>query len=173
MKIPKPNSHFFAYRRGAKAGIGALAREIHMFWEIFLQSRNPHHDLQEKLKTLTLLYEQQKQASLKLQEEKFVMRENSMPIPNATLTTTFVLPHPPHAKENAIVDTANRILAFSCPRKTGLLLPNANISCSVSVARKLSIAIEAGPLEGKFESRILVFVRLRPMNRKEKEAGSR
>ncbi|KAL2330309.1 hypothetical protein Fmac_017890 [Flemingia macrophylla] len=46
---------------------------------------------------------QQKQASLKLQEEKFVMRENSMLMPNATLTTTFVLPHPPHAKENAIV----------------------------------------------------------------------
>ncbi|KAL2338278.1 hypothetical protein Fmac_012724 [Flemingia macrophylla] len=143
--------------------------------------RNPHHGLKEKLKTLTLLYEQQKQASLKLQEEKCVMRENSMPIPmpipmpNATLTTTFVLPHPPHAKENAIVGAADRILAFSCPRKTAPPPPppNANVSCSAAVARKLSMATEAAPPEGKLGSRIMVFVRLRPMNRKEKEAGSR
>ncbi|KAL9326303.1 hypothetical protein ACSQ67_006948 [Phaseolus vulgaris] len=61
--------------------------------------RNPHHGLKEKLKTLTLLYEQQKQASASLKNaslrfpEKTVMRENAMP--NTMVTRTFVLPQPP------------------------------------------------------------------------------
>ncbi|XP_020225594.1 kinesin-like protein KIN-8A [Cajanus cajan] len=148
--------------------------------------RNPHHGLKEKLKTLTLLYEQQKQASvalkshasLKLQDEKTVMRENSMP--NTTVTRTFVLPQPPShhhhdAKENAVIG-ADRIVGFSCPRKTATAMAaaNNNVSCSAAVARKLSMGAEAGSEKaGKVGSRILVFVRLRPMNRKEKEAGSR
>ncbi|KAH1202024.1 Kinesin-like protein KIN-8A [Glycine max] len=156
--------------------------------------RNPHHGLKEKLKTLTLLYEQQKQASASLKNasftfkppppsEKAVMRENTMP--NSTITRTFVLPQPPSsndnnndedAKENVIVG-ADRIVAFSCPRKT-MKANNNNVSVSQSatVARKLSmgpVRVEAEKGGKVGSSRIMVFVRVRPMNKKEKEAGSR
>ncbi|XP_061365213.1 kinesin-like protein KIN-8A [Gastrolobium bilobum] len=163
--------------------------------------RNPHHGLKEKLKTLTLLYEQQKQASAALknvslrpqdkEKEKDVMRENTMP--NSTVTRTFVLPQPPSedddSKENLnVVVGADRIVGFSCPRKvTTTTTTTVPISSSATVARKLSMGTLAprgnvqesektegvSEKQGKVESRILVFVRLRPMNRKEKEAGSR
>lgn len=150
------------------------------------QLRNPHHGLKEKLKTLTLLYEQQKQASaalknapLRAPSEKAVMRENAMP--NTTVTRTFVLPQPPSAadddakeNQNSLVLGPDRIVGFSCPRKVTTTAPQVSISSSATVARKLSmgrgIAEEAGKKDG---SRIMVFVRVRPMNKKEKEAGSR
>ncbi|XP_065618592.1 kinesin-like protein KIN-8A isoform X2 [Quercus suber] len=183
--------------------------------------RNPHHGLKEKMRALTLLYEQQKQASAALknqslrQEElrfrthpsidllggsckkedkqskpNLVMRENTMPTmpPNSTVTRTFVLPQPPihEAKEN-LAAGSDRIVGFSCPRKA---------AASTTVARKLSMGTSGPPPEVKgvgvsknvqeFErletvsensstgrSRILVFVRLRPLAKKEKEAGSR
>ncbi|KAF3965091.1 hypothetical protein ACB098_04G085000 [Castanea mollissima] len=183
--------------------------------------RNPHHGLKEKMRALTLLYEQQKQASaalknqsLRQEEHRFrthpsidllggsckkedkqskpnlVMRENSMPTmpPNSTVTRTFVLPQPPihDAKEN-LVAGSDRIVGFSCPRKA---------AASTTVARKLSMGTSGLPPEvkgvgvsknvqelerletvsenpGSGRSRILVFVRLRPLAKKEKEAGSR
>lgn len=185
--------------------------------------RNPHHGLKEKMKALTLLYEQQKRASLALrnqspnpQEKRFsthpsvellnscrrdekeakdsnllqnVMKENSMSkMPtktNSTVTRTFVLPQPPmdDAKENLAMGP-DRIIGFpSCARK-------ANVT--TTVARKLSMGTslpqtepkgvnvqESEKMEAVSEkvimggSRILVFVRLRPMSKKEKEAGSR
>lgn len=178
-----------------------------------LPLRNPHHGLREKMKALTLLYEQQKQASAALksqslrppEEHRFtthpiveligkeekeeedkeskrnnVMRENAMPkLPNSTVTKTYVLPRPPidDAKEN-VVAGSDRIVGFSCPRKA---------TVSTTVARKLSMGALAGigvsknvqELEkvsekpGTGGSRILVFVRVRPMAKKEKEAGSR
>lgn len=175
---------------------------------IGLPSRNPHQGLKEKMKALTLLYEQQKQASMALknaasrpQEQTLsthpcvelfssvkteeirpkqgnVMKENTLP--NSTITRTFVLPLPmvDDAKENMIAGV-DRIVGFSCPRKA----PVSN-----SVARKLSMgAAEPRGIEGIKNmqetevisarpgtgSRILVFVRLRPMAKKEKEAGSR
>lgn len=154
--------------------------------------RNPHHGLKEKLKALTLLYEQQKQASEALKkpssrpqekvEEENVMRENTMPhFPNSTVTRTFVLPQPPSedAKENLVVG-ADRIVGFSCARKPAAA---ATVSSSTTVARKLSMGTVvppkgnggAAPESEKVVSgsRILVFVRVRPMNKKEKEAGSR
>ncbi|KAJ7956561.1 Kinesin-like protein [Quillaja saponaria] len=169
-----------------------------------LPLRNPHHGLKEKMKALTLLYEQQKEASaalknssLRTEETSFtthpsvelhggsckkeekesktiqVMRENTMP--NSTITRTFVLPQPAmeDTKENMAVG-ADRIVGFSCPRKP---------TVSTTVARKLSMgapnvqesdkkeAISEKP--SRIGSRILVFVRLRPMAKKEKEAGSR
>lgn len=186
------------------------------------QVRNPHHGLKEKMKALTLLYEQQKQASnalknptLKHEEPRFsthpsvdllnskrkdekehkepgpisnVMRENIMP--NSTVTRNFVVPQPSgveEAKENVVLGAGgDQIVGLSCPRKV-------NVSCTV--ARKLSMGgtvmphseprgIKSGieqELEtisekqgnGENGSRILVFVRLRPMGKKEKEAGSR
>nr|XP_023884903.1 kinesin-like protein KIN-8A isoform X2 [Quercus suber]POE70133.1 kinesin-like protein kin-8a [Quercus suber] len=183
--------------------------------------RNPHHGLKEKMRALTLLYEQQKQASAALknqslrQEElrfrthpsidllggsckkedkqskpNLVMRENTMPTmpPNSTVTRTFVLPQPPihEAKEN-LAAGSDRIVGFSCPRKA---------AASTTVARKLSMGTSGPPPElkgvgvsknvqeferletvsenpGSGRSRILVFVRLRPLAKKEKEAGSR
>jgi len=200
------------------------------------QMRNPHHGLKEKLKSLTLLYEQQKLSSMgvkntnfKPQEQKIlpspaldrygsfkteerdsnrqqlppiqpvnqketlptstisaekspVMREN--PIPNSTVTKTYVLtqlPNPTHpfddAKEN-VAANGDRIVGFTCPRKAPV---------SSTVARKLSLGSQMEARRSKMgqevdplfvrpssrNSRIMVFVRLRPMMKKEKEAGSR
>lgn len=168
-----------------------------------LPLQNPHHGLKEKMKALTLLYEQQKQASLALKNSSFkhedprftthpsvdllaggssakqdnpnIMRENSNTMLKSNITRTFVLPHPPaeeDSKEN-LIGGADRIVGFSCPTR-------------VSVARKLSMGppeikgnrggttnVQESEKIGKIENRILVFVRLRPMGKKEKEAGSR
>ncbi|KAL5751390.1 hypothetical protein ACOSP7_025993 [Xanthoceras sorbifolium] len=193
-----------------------------------LPLRNPHHGLKEKMRALTLLYEQQKRASSALrnqspkpEEKRFsthpsvellssckeddketkdlkllrnVMKENSNSTvpptmstrPSSTITRTFVLPKPPmdDAKENLVMGP-DRILGFSaCPKKT---------NATTTVARKLSMGSSVPQTELKVakivqesekteavsekcfagESRILVFVRLRPMSKKEKEAGSR
>lgn len=151
--------------------------------------RNPHHGLKEKLKTLTLLYEQQKQASSSFKNNNTAMRDkNSITMPNSTVTKTFVLPQPPpsnnnnehDAKENQnLMLGPDRIVGFSYPRKvtTTTSAIRVPVSNSATVARKLSMAAPAkgngGEELGKCESRIMVFVRVRPMNKKEKEAGSR
>ncbi|KAL3512310.1 hypothetical protein ACH5RR_025027 [Cinchona calisaya] len=193
------------------------------------QMRNPHHGLKEKMKALTLLYEQQKQASnaiknpsfLKPEEPRFsthpsidllnsgrrdekdvkeqkelkpicqVMRENVMPC--SAVTRNFVVPQPSVvevAKENVAVGAGgDQTVGFSCPRKGNF---------SSTVARKLSLGSsvipQSEPPKGTKKvneqgldtitekqggngsgngSRILVFVRLRPMGKKEREAGSR
>lgn len=191
------------------------------------QKRNPHHGLKEKMKALTLLYEQQKQAAsgvgVKNLEPRFsthpsidlinsvrkdekeekrsnpithVMREKGNVMPSSAVVTRTYVTMPPasmaeDAKENmAVGGGAERVVGFSCPRKGNL---------SSTVARKLSMGYSALPqpqtepravnkkeigqdLEsisetnttcGAGNSRILVFVRLRPMNKKEREAGSR
>ncbi|XP_008244056.1 PREDICTED: kinesin-like protein KIF19 isoform X2 [Prunus mume] len=117
-----------------------------------------------------------------------VMRENNNTMHNSTITRTYVLPQPPthDAKEN-VVGGNDKILSFtSCPRKA---------KASTAVARRLSMGghvphvpqPESKGAEGtknvlesettsaseKHTSRILVFVRLRPMAKKEKEVGSR
>ncbi|XVF11678.1 hypothetical protein REPUB_Repub08aG0048000 [Reevesia pubescens] len=187
---------------------------------------NPHHGLKEKMRALTLLYEQQKKASAALgnnpspnpdKEKRFsthpsvdlltsckrqerkeekdqkdskfnnVMRENTMPtlptMANSTVTRTFVLPQPPldDTKENLLIGP-DKILGFSsCARRA--------TTAKTTVARKLSIGgtknvqelekkesnacTEKNGAMGGNDSRILVFVRLRPMAKKEKEVGSR
>lgn len=212
--------------------------------------RNPHHGLKEKLKSLTLLYEQQKSASIgyknvdfKPQDQNFppipaldrngsvkieeiesrrhnfppipplnrndlskkedratippplppptaterstLMKENAMP--NSTVTKTFVLPQSPNpplddAKENNVAANGDRIVGFTCPRKAPV---SSTVARKLSLGsqieargnRKLSLGQEMDPLFQKQSScrnsRILVFVRLRPMMKKEKEAGCR
>ncbi|KAI7985732.1 Kinesin-like protein KIN-8A [Camellia lanceoleosa] len=153
--------------------------------------RNPHHGLKEKMKALTLLYEQQKKSSLSLKKEanelkqSNVMKENTMP--NSTVTRAFVLPQPPidEEKENIPAANGDGIVGFSCPRKSPV---------STTVVRKLSIGSSVLPQSdprgvagtqnvNEFQaisekqstggSRILVFVRLRPTAKREKEGGSR
>jgi kinesin family protein 18/19 len=157
------------------------------------QLRNPHHGLKEKLKTLTLLYEQQKQASKSLT----AMRDRNSITSNpnsSTVTKTFVLPQPPSsinddAKENHnLIAGSDRIVGFTYPRKvsststTTNSVPPSNLNSkntnSAAVARRLSMPAAAtvkGKEEelGKCVSRIMVFVRVRPMNKKEKELSSR
>ncbi|KAI3884471.1 hypothetical protein MKX03_034811 [Papaver bracteatum] len=181
--------------------------------------RNPHHGLKEKMKALTLLYEQQKRSSssfknptvLKVKEEnkedqrvsnqetkilgfgknqdretksETVMRENLLPNSNVVVLPTSVADE--DSKENII--GLDKILGFSCPPKGGILTNTA--------ARKLSmgglvpqseskLGLIVGGIKSGQElktitensstvgSRILVFVRVRPMAKKEKEAGSR
>lgn len=115
-----------------------------------------------------------------------VLRENVAP-PQALVPSknshAVALPRPkePQEKENVLLRPGN---VMSCPiKKTAPVLPAASM-LPAPAARKLSLG---GAVGGKVkavgetadgnaeaaESRILVFVRLRPMSRKEKEAGSR
>lgn len=134
---------------------------------------NPHHGLKEKLKTLTLLYEQQKQQSSK---SLTAMRDRNSSIPTTTtVTKTFVLPQPPNqdSKENHnnLTVGSDRIVAFSYPKKI-----TSTKNAIPVVARRLSMPAPAKVKEeeiGKCGSRIMVFVRVRPMNKKEKELNSR
>ncbi|XVE54598.1 hypothetical protein DITRI_Ditri03aG0094600 [Diplodiscus trichospermus] len=190
--------------------------------------RNPHHGLKEKMRALTLLYEQQKKASAALrnnpspkpdEEKRFsthpsvdllsscrrqeerkeekeqkdskfnnVMRENTMPtLPtnNSTVTRTFVLPQPPldDAKENLLIGP-DKILGFSsCSRKATTEMARTTVARKLSMGGTKNVQefekIESNACTEKHgrmggnDSRILVFVRLRPMAKKEKEVGSR
>ncbi|CAI9786872.1 unnamed protein product [Fraxinus pennsylvanica] len=167
--------------------------------------RNPHHGLKEKMKALTLLYEQQKQA---IKEPRFsthpsvdllssgntgekrakeskpsishVMRESTLN--SSTQRRTYIMPlhsMTEDSKENAVVACGgDRIVGILSPRKANM---------SSKVARKLSMVsepcgskkVDVGELmttkvKSTMENgRILVFVRLRPVAKKEREAGSR
>ncbi|KNA17946.1 hypothetical protein SOVF_075270 [Spinacia oleracea] len=120
-------------------------------------------------------------------ERSPVMKENS--IPNATVTKTYVLPQPLNptsddAKENKVAANGDRIVGFTCPRKAPV---SSTVARKLSLGsqmetrrdRKLSLGQEMDPLFQKQSSsssrnsRILVFVRLRPMMKKEREAGCR
>ncbi|XP_058088069.1 kinesin-like protein KIN-8A isoform X2 [Magnolia sinica] len=110
-----------------------------------------------------------------------VMRENhQLPMSTRPVVLPTVAAAAEDSKENLM--GCDRIAGFSCPKK-------ATVS---TVARKLSMGSLAPQSEGKIfrgmktggeldviaensttGSRILVFVRLRPMSKKEKEAGSR
>ncbi|XP_008801964.2 kinesin-like protein KIN-8A isoform X2 [Phoenix dactylifera] len=189
--------------------------------------RNPHHGLKEKMRALTLFYEQHKQqlasskdhssrsesrvlathrrsvelvdSNRKKGEEEqegeekrkkeadggveLVMKENIvMPGQPKATTNPIVFPRT-DAKENQEVDGGDRVTAYSCPKKPA--------ATTTAAARKLSMGGFGAQSEGRFTrrkaggelgaisensqsgSRILVFVRLRPMAKKEKEAGSR
>ncbi|KAK8690769.1 hypothetical protein V6N13_074295 [Hibiscus sabdariffa] len=125
-----------------------------------------------------------------------VMMENTVPtlptMVNPTVTTTIVLPQPPldGAKENFLIGTDNILEFSSCARKaTATTTTEMAKPVVVAVARKLSMlgARNVQELEkmesnantektgriGGNESRIHVFVKLRLMAKKEKEAGSR
>lgn len=113
--------------------------------------------------------------------EAAVLRENVAP-PQAQAPSknnqvvAFPRPKEPQEKQNVVLRPGT---VMSCPiKKTAAVLPAATM-LPVPAARKLSLG---GAVGGKVkaagdaeaaESRIMVFVRLRPMSRKEKEAGSR
>ncbi|WVZ69792.1 hypothetical protein U9M48_018523 [Paspalum notatum var. saurae] len=89
----------------------------------------------------------------------------------------FPRPAEPQEKENVVGRTGR--IPMSCPIKKPLSAlpapPARKLSLGGAVGGKMKAAREengAGSAEAA-ESRILVFVRLRPMSRKEKEAGSR
>ncbi|GAU19026.1 hypothetical protein TSUD_193640 [Trifolium subterraneum] len=119
---------------------------------------------------------------------------NSIPTNSSTVTKTFVLPQPPSSinddtKENHnLIAGSDRIVGFSYPRKvptttTADSVPASNLnlnsrnSNSTAFARRLSMPAATGKGKeeelGKCVSRIMVFVRVRPMNKKEKELSSR
>ncbi|GJT02570.1 kinesin-like protein KIN-8A [Tanacetum coccineum] len=130
--------------------------------------------------------------------ESHVMKENTMPVPVLNVTKNYVLPCPPppavedDAKENIAVvaggGNVEKIVGLTCPPRKGVV--------STTVARKLSmgtsnvgpdtkttttaatgvlgeVVVEEKAKHGNVGSRILVFVRLRPLSKKEKDAGSR
>ncbi|KAK6925198.1 Kinesin motor domain, partial [Dillenia turbinata] len=179
-----------------------------------LRNPNPHHGLKEKMRALTLLYEQQKLASqglrnpsMKSEEPQFSThpsidlfgtsdknREqksttNDVLSNNCTVTRTYVLPQPTFddPKENKvnIVDLNDRIVGFSCPRKATVRKLSMGSYAPMSERRafgEISKNVQELEMISKKSnndnsnacgSRIMVFVRLRPMGKKEKEQGSR
>ncbi|XP_062204550.1 kinesin-like protein KIN-8A [Phragmites australis] len=107
-------------------------------------------------------------------KENVAPQEGRAPSKNNHLVV-FTRPAEPQEKENMVGRAGN---AMSCPIKKmapALPAPAARkLSLGGGVGGKLKAVGEAaaGNIE-VVESRILVFVRLRPMSRKEKEAGSR
>lgn len=170
--------------------------------------RNPHHGLKEKMKALTLLYEQHKKlASAKthpnppilqpearitalldsnrknkeerfqeeIQREELVMRENlaSKPVLKKPITYSRV-----EEKENQEINVSDRIEVYSCPKKPTLPARKLSMGGFGPMSEGMVVKTKkmvVGPVSENREngSRIMVFVRLRPMSRKEKEAGAR
>ncbi|CAO2179288.1 unnamed protein product [Urochloa humidicola] len=122
-----------------------------------------------------------------LVREAAVLRENvAPPQPRApskdSNVVVFARPAEPQEKENVVGRAGN---AMSCPIKKAVPALPVLPSIPAPPTRKLSLGgaavggklkaageVGAGTAEAA-ENRILVFVRLRPMSRKEKEAGSR
>ncbi|KAK9106795.1 hypothetical protein Syun_022806 [Stephania yunnanensis] len=163
--------------------------------------RNPHHGLKEKMKSLTLMYEQHKlpllfsetrrwQQQQQQQQQQKAADGNRAPA-LAAKENTGLPPRVEDVKENYLVGN-EKIVGFSCPVRKGKVEARRN----AGVARRLSMGGLAMQSELKCgggdkdaqdqmeeanqdsnkvnnSSRILVFVRLRPMAKKEKEAGSR
>uniref|UniRef100_A0A7N0V8T9 Kinesin-like protein n=1 Tax=Kalanchoe fedtschenkoi TaxID=63787 RepID=A0A7N0V8T9_KALFE len=162
--------------------------------------RSPHHGLKEKMKALNLLYEQHKRASLARTSQTLRSEEDAngkeKAQTNSTVTRTYILPPNEDTKENFAADArpsnVDKILGFSCPRKE---VEAGNVARKLSMGagfnapqseprgfggfrnlQELETLKEKGVLGdhgGGSGSRIQVFVRLRPMAKKEKEAGSR
>lgn len=145
---------------------------------------HPNHVLQEKMRSLTAFYEQQKlnqhamptaahaisahHPSVDLlgpnkpkkepSQEGAERQDHSFLTKNERTTVHVFLPR--EGKENS--------RAYSCPAKR-------SAGPTVKTVRKLSMggAGAQAEREERQEGRIVVFVRLRPMSKKEKEAGSR
>ncbi|XP_040383675.1 kinesin-like protein KIN-8A [Oryza brachyantha] len=182
-----------------------------------------HHGLKEKMRALTLFYEQHKQHLASSQgagarsrrsiqyavgevggdengrnaeEDVAAKRHNAVVAPSseaAVLRENVAPPEerPPPPKSNNVVvfsrpadlvekeNVSRGGIAMSCPIKkaapAALPAPAARkLSLGGGVAARLKAAGEAAAGNSDAAgSRILVFVRLRPMSRKEKEAGSR
>ncbi|XP_078429160.1 ATP binding microtubule motor family protein [Wolffia australiana] len=134
--------------------------------------RNPHHDLKEKMKALTQFYEQHQHqlASVRslssrshnLAESDEKKRARCDGEEDSDLIIKKKHHDPLGSKENV----EEFRFTMSCPRKE---LPQSEPR--VLRPRRTSAGLDAiSELPG---SRIMVYVRLRPMARKEKEAGSR
>lgn len=148
---------------------------------------NPNEDLKEKMRSLTALYEQHKlnqhatraigthhpsvdllglnQSNKESSQEGGENQDHTFLTQKRERTVHVFLPR--QGKENS--------RPYSCPVKRAA-------GPTVKTVRKLSMGgvgaqAEAGTGQGdgeeKQEGRIAVFVRLRPMSKKEKEAGSR
>lgn len=149
-----------------------------------LPLRNPHQGLKEKMRALTLLYEQQKRASFSLRNP------NQSPKPVDQRFKTQLLDSckkgekfhrldgkdsnfiEEETKENNVVE-ADRIFGFnSVPVKPSGVIRKLSMG---NGARNVTDAEKGEKLESldASMSRILVFVRLRPMGKKERENGSR
>ncbi|KAJ0257314.1 Kinesin-like protein KIN-8A [Hirschfeldia incana] len=138
---------------------------------------NPHQGLKEKMRALTLLYEQQKRASFSLRNPN---HHHQSPKPQDLRF------NPPHemldsrkkahkdptftddeSKENNVADADRVFFGINTAPP---------VKSNSTVIRKLSMgnAAEKGEnFDASGGSRIMVFVRLRPMGKKERENGSR
>lgn len=147
-----------------------------------LPLRNPHQGLKEKMRALTLLYEQQKRASFSLRNP------NQSPKPDDQRFKTQLLDsckkgdrfHRQDGKDSKFVEEETKENnVFEADRIFGV--NSVPVKPSSGVIRKLSMGIgarnvtEAEKLDSldASVSRILVFVRLRPMGKKERENGAR
>lgn len=149
-----------------------------------LPLRNPHQGLKEKMRALTLLYEQQKRASFSLRNPNLPPKPVDQRFKTQLLDSckkaekfqrqdgkdsNFV---EEETKENNVVE-ADRIFGFnSAPVKPSGVIRKLSMG---NGARNVTQAEKGEKLENldASVSRILVFVRLRPMGIKERENGSR
>uniref|UniRef100_A0A1J3IFN5 Kinesin-like protein n=5 Tax=Noccaea caerulescens TaxID=107243 RepID=A0A1J3IFN5_NOCCA len=161
-------------------------RKGHENTHLNLPLRNPHQGLKEKMRALTLLYEQQKRASFSLRNPNHSPKPEDQSFKTQLLDSckkgdrlhrqdgkgsSFV---DEESKENNVAD-ADRIFGINS-------VPVKPTVSSSTVIRKLSMGNAGGKIVTEAEklenldasgSRILVFVRLRPMGKKERDNGSR
>ncbi|KAL0925606.1 hypothetical protein M5K25_003966 [Dendrobium thyrsiflorum] len=158
--------------------------------------RNPHQGLKEKMKALTLLYEKHRQPlapshhpSIELldsnrkkseedqkkeQEEVRKNRDGATVIPRKKT----ILFSKIEAKENKEPKIPDRFAGYSMPRKVAKAGAASRRTSTGSVLdgrglmgiKKINEELET---TGDMGSQIMVFVRLRPMGKKEEETGSR
>ncbi|XP_059644835.1 kinesin-like protein KIN-8A [Cornus florida] len=148
-----------------------------------LPLRNLHHGLKEKMKALTILYEQQKQASAALKnppsrpEFSTHLREEKDPNESKQSHVCPLLLID-DAKENVEVSDNNRIVGFPGTVARKLSMGSSVVEQTgygeTKNVQELQTITEKPPDSTKDgSSRILVSVRLRPMSKKEREVGSR
>ncbi|KAK1326554.1 Kinesin-like protein FLA10 [Acorus calamus] len=159
---------------------------------------NPHHGLKEKLRELTLFYEQQQQQH----KRRFSTTHPSVdlfgsgapqkpeeggPPPEAVMKERNQSPAPQKGKlafPVVVEAKENRIAVYSCSKKASTAVKKLEMVDPVGTrsearAPRGERIVQGGDLEAVSEnpssggSRILVFVRLRPTAKKEEEAGSR
>lgn len=146
-----------------------------------LPLRNPHQGLKEKMRALTLLYEQQKRASFSLRNP------NQSPKPEDQRFKAHLLDSckkgdkfyrqdgkdsnfvEEETKENNVVEADRIFGVHSVPVKPSGVIRKLSMG---NGARNVTEAEKMENLDASV-SRILVFVRLRPMGKKERENGSR
>ncbi|KAI4324621.1 hypothetical protein MLD38_030092 [Melastoma candidum] len=151
-----------------------------------LPLRNPHHGLREKMKELSLLYEQQKQARTVLPPATLENRFTTHPSVDLLGSNTKKQDNDDSSPQDPVPLRGTRTSSVCRARTEEVLkeikfMPGREGATANVVSKRTVRRLSMNPRERENLDRnddgrarnILVFVRVRPMAKKEKEVGSR